>query len=59
MDAPKLIPSAFPRVARFTCTWSVDIRKPLGRVLSSSFRTKLLPRFSLGTIAHVMWYRPY
>src|SRR5437867_8068381 len=59
MDAPKLTCRALPLVARWICTWSVDIRKPLGRVLSSSFSTKLLPRLSFGVIAQVMWYRPY
>jgi hypothetical protein len=57
--APKSIRRALPRVARLIWTWSVDMRKPLGRVLSSSFSTKLLPRLSLGVMAQVMWYRPY
>ena len=48
---------ALPRVARLICSWSVDIRYPLGRVRSSSFNTKLLPRFSSGVIAQVMWNR--
>ena len=39
--------------------WEAVERKPLGNVLSSSFRTKLLPRPSSGVIAQVMWYRPY
>jgi hypothetical protein len=34
---------------------AVDGRKPLGRLRSSSFRTKLLPRISFGVIAQVMW----
>jgi len=28
-----LIGAREPRVARLICTWSVDMRKPLGRVL--------------------------
>ena len=55
IEAPKLNCRALPLVARWTCTWSVVIRKPLGSVLSSSFNTKLLPRLSFGTIAQVMW----
>ena len=34
---------------------STHILKPLGRVLSSSFSTKLLPRLSFGVTAQVMW----
>jgi len=55
---PEIDAQAFPRVARLICSWSVDIRKPLGRVRSSSFRTKLLPRPSWGVMAQVMWYPP-
>ncbi len=55
IDAPKSIRRALPRVARLIATWSVDIRNPLGRVRSSSFRTKLLRRLSWGVMAQVMW----
>ena len=55
IEVEKLKRRALPRVARFTCVCRPDIRKPLGSVRSSSFRMKLLPRTSFGTVAQVMW----